>query len=79
MVKDGPLNSLEVKTFPTWKSCLEGKITKRSSTTKGSSQRMFELVHTNLYGPISAQERGEYKYFITFTGDCLRHRYIYLI
>ena len=29
LVKDGPLNSLEVKPLPTCESCLEGKMTKR--------------------------------------------------
>ena len=35
LVKDGPLNSLEVKPLPTCELCLEGKMTKRPFLGKG--------------------------------------------
>ena len=40
---------------------------------------MLELVHSDVYGPMLIQERGGYKYFITFTDDYSRFGYVYLM
>ena len=40
---------------------------------------ILDLVHTDVCGPISFQARGGYSYFITFTDDKSRFRYVYLM
>ncbi|KAH9724536.1 Integrase catalytic domain-containing protein [Citrus sinensis] len=39
----------------------------------------FELVHTDVCGPINVQARGGYEYLITFTNDYSRYGYVYLM
>ena len=40
---------------------------------------MLELVHSDVYGPMSTQARGGYEYFITFIDDYSRFGYVYLM
>ena len=42
------------------------------------AKEVLNLVHTDLYGPISTSARGGYEYFITFIDDYSRYGYIYL-
>lgn len=80
LVKDGPLGSLEVETFPICESCLEGKMTKRPFTAKGyRAKDVLELVHSDLCGPMTIQARGGFEYFVTFIDDYSRYGYIYLM
>ena len=47
--------------FPVCESCLEGKITKRPFNVKGKrALELLDLVHTDVYGPMSIQARGGY-------------------
>ena len=43
------------------------------------AKEVLDLVHTDLYGPISISTRGGYEYFITFIDDYSRYGYIYLM
>ena len=80
MIKYGLLGPFENESLPLCKSCLEGKMTKMSFSTKGVRAIVpLELVHTDVYGPSNIQARGGYKYFITFTDDFSRYGYIYLM
>ena len=80
LMKDDPLNSLEVEPLPTCKSCLEGKMTKGPFSIKGQRvQECLELVYTNIYGPLKIQAQGGFEYFTTFTDDHSRYGYIYLM
>ena len=70
LVKDGPLKELKVSSLPVCESCLEGKMTKRSFTTKGQrAKEPLELVHSDVCGPMNTQARGGYEYFVTFIDD----------
>ncbi|KAL0428010.1 UNVERIFIED_CONTAM: Transposon Ty2-B Gag-Pol polyprotein [Sesamum latifolium] len=40
---------------------------------------LLDLIHTEVYGPLSTPARGEYSYFITFIEDHSRYDYVYLI
>jgi hypothetical protein len=63
-----------------WESCLHGKMTKAPFTgqSEGASD-LLGLVHTDVCGPMSSIARGGFQYFITFTDDFSRYRYIYLM
>ncbi|CAA0807056.1 Uncharacterized mitochondrial protein AtMg00300, partial [Striga hermonthica] len=80
LVADRPLGSLKVEAFPTCESCLEGKITKRVFSSKGHrAEDVLGLVHSDLCGPMSIQERGGFEYFVTFNNDYSRYGYIFLL
>ena len=80
LVSDGPLSDLKVDDLPTYESCLEGKMTKRSFRTKGTrATECLGLMHTNVCDPMSIQARGGYEYFITFTDDYSRFGYVYVM
>ena len=77
LVKEGPLKSLQVGTLPTCESCLEGKMTRRPFSAKGTrATDCLELVHSDVYGPINVQARGGYEYFLTFTDDYSRYGHV---
>ena len=80
LVKDGPLGSLQVETFPVCESCLEGKMTNGPFKAKGyRAKEVLELIHSDLYGPMNVQARGGFEYFVTFIDDYSRYGYIYLM
>ncbi|KAI9162085.1 hypothetical protein LWI28_023693 [Acer negundo] len=55
-------------------------MTKRSFTTKGTRAiECLGLIHSDVCSPMSIQARGGYEYFITFTDDCSRFGYMYLM
>ena len=62
IVKDGLLGSLNEVQLPQCESCLEGKMTKRPFNTKGKrSEKLLELVHTDVCGPMSVSAKGGYE------------------
>ena len=64
----------------TRESCLLEKMTKSLFTRKDEqASDILGLVHTDVCGPMSTCVRGGYSYFITFTDDLPRYRYIYLM
>ena len=80
LVRDDPLQSLQVDDMPTCESCLEGKMTKRSFSSKGNrAVDCLELIHSDVCGPFNIQARGGYEYFVTFTDDYSRFGYVYLM
>ena len=80
LVKDGPLRELSIGSLPVCESCLEGKMTKRPFSAKGSrATEPLQLVHTDVCGPLNVQARGGYEYFVTFIDDYSRYGYLYLM
>ena len=72
---DGLLESLDA-----CEPCLMGKMTKTPfSGTMERATDLLEIIHTDVCGPMSADARGGYHYFLTFTHDLSRYRYIYLM
>ena len=80
LIKDGFLEPLDFDEFPICESCLEGKITKRPFNVKGKrALELLDLVHTDVYGPMSIHAKGVYEYFIIFTDEYSRYGYVYLM
>ena len=40
---------------------------------------LLGLIHSDVCGPMSAQARSGFRYFITFTDDFSRYGYVYLM
>ena len=77
---EGLLQSLDYESFDACEPCLMGKMTKTSfSGTMERATGLLEIIHTDVCGPMSVDARGGYHYFLTFTNDLSRYRYIYLL
>ena len=80
LIKDGLFEPMDFDGFPVCESCLEGKITKRPFNVKGKrALKLLDLVHTDVYGPMSIHAKGVYEYFIIFTDEYSRYGYVYLM
>ena len=47
--------------------------------TMDRANDLLEIIHIYVYGPMSVEARDEYHYFLTFTDDLSRYRYIYVM
>ena len=77
---DKLLESLDYKSFDTCEPCLMGKMTK--TPFSGPMERandLQEIIHTDVCGLMSVEACGGYHYFLTFTNDLSRYRYISLM
>ena len=76
---DGLLESLDFESFDTCEPCLVGKMTKTLfSGTRERANDLMEIIHTDVYSPMSVEARGRYRYFLTFTHD-LSKIWVYLL
>ena len=65
---DGILESLDYESFDACEPCLLGKMTKTPfSGTMEQATNLLEIIHTDVYDPMSVDARGKYCYFLTFT------------
>ena len=61
-------------------SCLLEKMIKSSFTEKDEwASDVLGLIHSDIHGSMNIDVRGGYYYFITFTDDPSRYRYVYLM
>jgi hypothetical protein len=77
---NGVLTLFDFESYETCESCLHGKMTKAPFT--GLPERaldLLELIHTDVFGPMSTTTRGGFQYFISFTDDFSRYGYVYLV
>ena len=78
--KCGSLRSFDYESFDTCESCLLGKMTKLPFKGKGKrANKLLDLIHTDVYGPMSMHARGGFFYFITFIDDYSQYGYLYLM
>ena len=78
--KSRNLGSFDYESFDTCESCLLVKMIKLPFKEKGErSCGPLDLIHTDVYGPMSIHARGGFIYFITFIDDYSRYGYFYLI
>ena len=78
---DGYLDSMDLESYGPCESWLAGKMmkTKLEKLVSHRANELLELIHSDVCGPIFTQARGGYFYFITFTNDRSRFRFVYLI
>ena len=80
LLKDRYLDRFDFSSYDVCESCLLGKMPKSPFTGKGErATDVLELIHTDVYGPMSTKARGGYEYFITFTDDKSHYGYVYLM
>jgi len=70
-LESGPLNCT---------SCIKGKYARAPFTSSESkSKKIFELVHSDVCGPLEVEGISGYRYFVTFIDDKSRYAFIYLL
>ena len=78
--KDKFFDPYNFESYEICESCLMSKMTKTPFTRyRERASDILDLVHTDVYGPMSTQVRGGYSYFIIFTNDRSRFGYVYLM
>ena len=78
--KSGLLSPLTFESYPVCESCFQGKMTKLPFVAHGKrATDLLALVHMDVCGPFDVPARGNYIYFITFTDDMSRYRYVFLM
>ena len=77
---DGCLESLDFESLDTCEPCLMGKMTKTpfSGKIKRASD-LLEIIHADACDPMRIEACSGYHYFLIFTDDLSRYRYIYLM
>ena len=66
--KDGFFESFDYESFDACEPCLMGKMIKTPfSGTMERASDLFEMILTDVCGPMSVGARGGYRYFLTFT------------
>ena len=74
------LESLDYESVDACEPCLMGKMTKTPfPKTMERATDLLEIIHTNVYAPMSVEARGGYRYFLIFIDDLSRYEYIYLM
>ena len=77
---DGILESLDYESLDACEPWLLGKMTKTPfSGTMERTTNLLEIIHTDVYDPMSVEARGGYRYLLTFIDDLNRYGYIYLM
>src|SRR5436189_5604766 len=79
LVKSGLTGSLTKVTLPTCQFCLAGKAIRKSFGKTRRTSAPLDLIHSDICGPMSARNRTNTPYFITFIDDYSRYSHIYLI
>ncbi|KAJ9552754.1 hypothetical protein OSB04_016799 [Centaurea solstitialis] len=77
LLKGGFLGNFDYKPFDNCESCLSGKMTKQPFNSENErATDLLEIIHTDVCGPFSHVARGGYRYFITFTDDFSRIKFL---
>ncbi|KAI5319090.1 hypothetical protein L3X38_038798 [Prunus dulcis] len=59
--------------------CAKGKLTNLRKKGAIRSEKLLEIIHTDICGPFPADTHDGFRYFITLTDDFSRYGYVYLI
>nr|GEW62866.1 retrotransposon protein, putative, Ty1-copia subclass [Tanacetum cinerariifolium] len=80
MQHDGILQSINDESFDTCVSCLSGKMARQPFTYKTKRAKdLLGLINTDICGPFITTSREGDNYYVSFTDDFSRCRYVYLI
>ena len=80
LLNSGYLDGFDPNSYNVCESCLLGKMPKSPFSGKGErATELLALVHSDICGPMSSQNRGGYEYFVTFMDAASCYGYVYLI
>ena len=74
---DGLLESLDYESLDACEPCLMGKMTKTPlSRIMEQADDLLNIMHIDVYSPMSVEARSGYRYFLPFTDYLSRYGYI---
>ena len=74
------MSAFDYESFVTCEYCIMSKLPKSLfSGIRERAKGIFELIHFHVCGPMPIQARSDSFYFITFTDDFSRFRWVYLM
>ncbi|GJS74962.1 retrotransposon protein, putative, ty1-copia subclass [Tanacetum coccineum] len=77
---DGLLNSTDIQSFEKCVSCMFEKMARKPYTHQVERAKdLLGLIHTPVCGPFRTLSRQGASYFVTFTDNCSRYGYVYLL
>nr|GEY67860.1 retrotransposon protein, putative, Ty1-copia subclass [Tanacetum cinerariifolium] len=77
---EGLLENIDEESFDKCKSCISGMMTKKSFNKNiERATDLLGLIHTDVCGPLRHVSRKGASYFLTFTDDFSRYRYVFLL
>lgn len=79
LTKDNILPILDFTDFQTCVNCFKGKLTNTRKLVSTRSQKLLEIIHTDVCGPFPIKTICGNRYFVTFIDDFSRYYYFYLI
>lgn len=72
---DGMTIQSTAKPDPICEPCLAGKMHAHPfPSSEYRASKPLELIHSDVHGPVAVASHSGYKYWVTFTDDCLRFR-----
>nr|GEW33240.1 hypothetical protein [Tanacetum cinerariifolium] len=78
--QEGLLKSTDDESFDQCISCLSSKMKRKSFPHRlERATDLLGIIHTGVRGPLRHVSRQGDSYFITFTDDCSRYSYVYLL
>ena len=72
----GEFTKIDMSTCEYW---LTSKITRKPLRKEGRTKTPLQLIHFDIYGPMSIKTRHDTLYFITFIDDFTHYDHVYLI
>ena len=79
IVRENLLGQFTKIDMPTCEYCLDGKTTRKPFGKGTRAEIPLQLIHSDIYGPMSIRARHGALYFITFIDDFTRHGHVYML
>ncbi|KAK2990476.1 hypothetical protein RJ640_008935 [Escallonia rubra] len=76
---EGLLSPLAKVNLQTYEACLAGKACRKPFEKAVRATQSFELVHSDICGPMGVKARHGASYFLTLMDDYTRYGYVYMI
>ena len=79
LARDGLLRPITKVELSTCEYCLQGKATRKPLGKAIRAELPFQLIHSDICGPMNVRARHGALYFFTFIDDYTRYGHVYLI
>lgn len=77
---DGMKGDFSKSTMDLCRTCIEGKQTQQPhNRTRNRAKRPLQLIHSDLFGPVSPTSHDDKRYVLTFVDDCTHFTAAYLL
>ncbi|GKA18023.1 retrovirus-related pol polyprotein from transposon TNT 1-94 [Tanacetum coccineum] len=79
LIKFNSIPNFHIDSKNTCETCVEAKLTRSSFKSVEQKTEPLDMIHTDICDLKSLHTKGGNKYFITFSDDCTKYCYVYLL